>query len=171
MHCSASRLSRNRFRATPAVIVQIAVRRSGGLAVRRFGGSAVRRFGGSAVRRFGGSAAKQSMVVRCSACTIAAFALARSLRHPVYAARRQRPLGRAHRQAVAHALHMRRAANRPLTGSNTHRGIRAPPAAHRLGSPSRTSLTAAHRGNNRRPRMREAAHRARRSHPNRFVRN
>ncbi|AYE28055.1 hypothetical protein CNX72_12350 [Burkholderia pseudomallei] len=74
------------------------------------------------------------MVVRCSACTIAAFALARSLRHPVYAARRQRPLGRAHRQAVAHALHMRRAANRPLTGSNTHRGIRAPPAAHRLGA-------------------------------------
>ncbi|RKN95347.1 hypothetical protein D8O31_20100 [Burkholderia mallei] len=72
------------------------------------------------------------MVVRCSACTIAAFALARPLRHPVYAARRQRPLGRAHRQAVAHALHMRRAANRPLTGSNTHRGIRAPPAAHRL---------------------------------------
>ncbi|MBF3714055.1 hypothetical protein V4E86_13540 [Burkholderia pseudomallei] len=41
----------------------------------------------------------------------------------------------------------------------------------RIGSPSRTSLTAAHRGNNRRPRMREAAHRARRSHPNRFVRN
>ncbi|AYX28778.1 hypothetical protein EGY16_12255 [Burkholderia pseudomallei] len=74
------------------------------------------------------------MVVRCRACTIAAFALARSLPHPVYAARRQRPLGRAHRQAVAHALHMRRAANRPLTGSNTHRGIRAPPAAHRLGA-------------------------------------
>ncbi|WP_218643737.1 hypothetical protein, partial [Burkholderia pseudomallei] len=59
MHCSASRLSRNRFRATPAVIVQIAVWRSGGLAVRRFGGSAVRRFGGSAVRRFGGSAVRQ----------------------------------------------------------------------------------------------------------------
>nr|KGS60947.1 hypothetical protein X990_5572 [Burkholderia pseudomallei MSHR4868] len=80
------------------------------------------------------------------------------------------PTGRrSHMRCTCVARRTGRSPARTRTVASAHHPPRIGSA--RIGSPSRTSLTAAHRGNNRRPRMREAAHRARRSHPNRFVRN